>query len=251
MSPRKGLINKSRGVGQRKRQTKPKTDSVPTPVAPEPAPIERVEPSPPVQTPTTGYTQAKPLAAATTYTGLDQVPHGLKIPTFQPNSYFASDLFANSSGLGETEKAIADVAVSSIEKKRQTLRIVGANIALNTDVVRTANEYRKFEGAVIDYASTGVNNEAKFINYQTAGVNRDIAENRFQQAGERLDQGIRTLNGMRSITPLIDEEWAERKKLKQSKIADLRTSVLKATSLMDERLGQLSDGIAAEYQDIA
>jgi hypothetical protein len=185
------------------------------------------------------------------YTGLTQVPHGLTIPTFDPNTYFAGDLFTNSSTLQETEKSVADEAVESIEKKRHTLRVVGANIALNTDVVRTANDFRKFEGTVIDYATTGVNNEIKFVNYQTAGVNKNIALNRFDQANERLTQGQKTLLGMQSITPLIDEEWIARKSLKSSQIKSLQLAATQAKDELQPKLMQLSQDFKQELNEVA
>ena len=188
--------------------------------------------------------------AAESYTGLTQVPHNLTFPTFDPNTYFAGDLFTSSSALQETEKDKADEAVESIEKKRHTLRIVGANIALNTDIVRTANDFRKFEGTVIDYATTGVNNEIKFVNYQTAGVNKDIALNRFDQSQERLIQGQSTLTGMRSITPLINDEWVARKSLKSSHIKSLELAATQAKEALEPRLMQLSQDFKQEMNDL-
>jgi hypothetical protein len=188
--------------------------------------------------------------AVESYTGLTQVPHNLTFPTFDPNTYFAGDLFTSSSALQETEKDKADEAVESIEKKRHTLRIVGANIALNTDIVRTANDFRKFEGTVIDYATTGVNNEIKFVNYQTAGVNKDIALNRFDQSQERLIQGQSTLTGMRSITPLITDEWVARKSLKSSQIKSLELAATQAKEALEPRLMQLSQDFKQEMNDL-
>lgn len=115
---------------------------------------------------------------AETYTGLTQVPHGLTIPTFDPNNHFAFDLATDSSKLAVTSKVDADSMVQSIEGKRQTVRVMVANIGLNTDIVKAGNDFRKLEGAVIDYATTGVNNETKYVNYQVAGVNKTIALNK-------------------------------------------------------------------------
>lgn len=193
----------------------------------------------------------QPIRIAESYTGLTGIEHGLTFTEFTPNSYFAGDLFSNSSTLQETEKSVADETVGSIEKKRQTLRIVGANIALNTDVVRTANDFRKFEGAVIDYATTGVNNETKFVNYQTAGVNKDIALNRFDQSNERLTQGQKVLAGMQSITPLIDTEWAERKSLKSSQIKSLQLAAIQAKDELQPKLMQLSQDFKQELNEVA
>jgi hypothetical protein len=249
MAPNK-LINKSRGVGSRKRTPAkapktPETDSTPTSpsaLAPTSTPAQKSQESPTVT--------ASPPAKAESYTGLTQVPHGLNIPSFDPNTYFAGDLFANSSKLQETSKEEADKAVESIEKKRHTLRIVGANIALNTDVVRIGNDYRKFEGAVIDFATTGINNETKFVNYQIAGVNKDIAINKFDQTQERLAQGQKTLAGIQSITPLIDAEWAARRSLKQSQIKSLEVAAIQAKEALEPKLMQISQDFRQELNDL-
>ena len=261
MPPRR-IINKSRPLGGKPRNTttaaktrKPKVDSTPNKDSASKEKIDPlaiasslVAPSSSTSTPTTsnGATPKKALA----YTGLSQVPHGLSFSSFNPDNYFAKDLFTNSSPLNETEKEEADRAVESIEKKRQTLRIVGANIALNTDVVKVANDYRKFEGFVLDYATTGVNNEIKFINYQTAEVNRDIATNRFDQAQERLIQGQKVLAGMQSITPLIDDEWEQRKSLKQSQIHSLKVAAVQAREALEPKLMQLSQNFREELADL-
>jgi len=165
------LAKRSRRVGSpkpsntpaKKRGRPPKTESAPAPTS-EPTDTPQDAPKSPLNTALAPIPQNQPQKPVEAYTGLTQVSHGLTIPTFDANLYFAGDLFSNSSTLQETEKSVADETVESIEKKRQTLRIVGANIALNTDVVKTANDYRKFEGTVINYVTTGVNNEIKFVN---------------------------------------------------------------------------------------
>lgn len=268
MPPRK-IINKSRPLGGRPKATTPASDT----------PAEKKTRTRKSKTDSASASKEKidPLAVAASlvglapattngssvaasnsrtpekalaYTGLSQVPHGLSFPSFEADSYFAKDLFTNSSPLNETEKEDADKAVESIEKKRQTLRIVGANIALNTDVVKTANDYRKFEGAVIDYATTWVNNEIKFLGYQTAEVNRDIATNRFDQAQERLTQGQKVLAGMQSITPLIDDEWEQRRSLKQSQINSLKVAATQAREALEPKLLQLSQNFREELAEL-
>ena len=259
--PPKKLIHKSRPLGGKPRTTKPASERKPR-KSPESkadsASKEKVDPlaiagslvSSSNGTSAATASNSRTPQKAQSYTGLSQVPHGLSFPSFDANTHFAQDLFSNSSSLKETEKEDADKAVESIEKKRQTLRIVGANIALNTDVVRTANDYRKFEGAVIDYATTGVNNEIKFIGYQTSGVNRDIAINRYDQSQERLTQGERVLAGMQSITPLIDKEWDARRSLKQSQIKSLEVAAVQAREALEPKLLQLSQNFKEELADL-
>jgi hypothetical protein len=184
------------------------------------------------------------------FSGLTQIDHGLTLPTFEPNSHFATDLFSNSSSLNETSKEDADKVVESIEKKRNTLRIVAANIGLNQDVVKVATDYRKLEGLVIDYATIGVNNQTKYINFQTAGVNKDIAANKFEQANERLLQGEKTLSGMRRITALIDSEWDERVSLKKSQISSLKISATEAKQALEPKLLQISESFRQDLDDL-
>jgi hypothetical protein len=261
MAQQKRLINKSRTVGSRKRPPKPTETPSETPVVdPTPSepssvtPVINPTPSQPLVTQTT-VTQPNLVTItrpkATAFTGLSQVPHGLAFSSFDPNSYFAKDLFSDSSPLSRTTKADADEIVQSIEEKRQTVRIAIANIGLNQDVVRAGNEYQKLEGLAIDYATTSVNNESKFIGYQTAEVNRDIAYNRYDQAGERLAQGQTTLNGMRSITPLIEQEWDERKNLKLSQIKSLKIEATKAKEALEPKLMQLSQNFRTELEEMA
>lgn len=250
------LAKRSRRVGSpkpsntpaKKRGRPPKTESAP---APTPETIDTLQDTPTVPSNTAlAPIQNQPQKPVEAYTGITQVPHGLTIPNFDPNTYFAGDLFTNSSTLQETDKTVADEAVESIEKKRHTLRIVGANIALHTDVVKTANDYRKFEGTIIDYATTGVNNEIKFVNYQTAGINKDIALNRLDQSRERLIQGQNTLAGMRSITPLINDEWAARKSLKSSQIKSLQLAATQAKDELQPKLMQVSQEFKQEIESL-
>lgn len=251
MAPKNGLINKSRGIGKRGRPPKPpKTEPTPelkdSPVAPTFTTTPTTQPVDTQLRVTVTRVREEPLA----FTGLTQIDHGLTLPTFDANSYFATDLFSNSSSLNETSKEEADKVVESIEKKRNTLRIVAANIGLNQDVVKVATDYRKLEGMVIDYGTVLVNNETKFINFQTAGVNKDIAINKFEQANERLLQGEKTLTGMKRITALIDEEWNQRVSLKQSQISSLKIAATEAKQALEPKLLQISESFRQELDDL-
>lgn len=172
------------------------------------------------------------------------VDHGLSFPEFDPNNYFAADLFRDSSPLPRTSKAEADQMCLAIEEKKQSLRVAQANISLNQEVVNTGIGFQKFLGSVIDYGTARVNNQAKFVNYQIAGVNLNIAETKLQQANERLTQEQIVLEGMVDLTPLIREEWEQRKALRQSRIEDLRQSVFLANSKLDAEIRQLASAAA-------
>jgi hypothetical protein len=258
--PPKKIIHKSRPVGGKKRGRPPGSKNKPNPQD-TPAPTSTA-PSKPVDSPapTNGNgsngkpaNAAKPALATNTaqsFTGLSQVNNALTFPKFDPNSYFAPDLFTDSSPLNRTTKEKADEMVQSIEEKRQTVRVATANIQLNQDVVKAGNEYLKLEGLAIDYATTGVNNETKFVNYQVAGVNKEIAINKFDQAQERLTQGQLTLAGMQSITPLISQEWEARKSLKLSQISSLKIEATKAKEALEPKMTQLSQNFRQELEEL-
>jgi hypothetical protein len=252
MAPRK-LINKSRPVGGKKPGRPPKNKTQETPVqtadTPSNGSVATVDTSK-SDSPTTTAKPALVTKAAQSYTGLSQVGNVLSFPKFDPNTYFATDLFTDSSPLERTTKEDADAMVQSIEEKRQTVRVATANIQLNQDIVRGGNEYLKLEGLAIDYATTGVNNETKFVNYQVAGVNKEIAINKFDQASERLTQGQLTLAGMQSVTPLISQEWDARKSLKLSQISSLKIEATKAKEALEPKMMQLSQNFRQELEDL-
>lgn len=178
--------------------------------------------------------------APTQLTSIGTISHGLNFPVFDANQYFASDLFSDSAPLQRTTKQEADRLVESIGEKRQTLRVAMENIAYNQDVVKAATSYRKLEGMAIDYATVLVNNQTKYVNYQTAGVNQQLANVKLQTAQEKLTQESKVLTGVRSMTELVDQEWEARRKLKLSRIADLKQLVLTANAEMERQVNQLS-----------
>jgi hypothetical protein len=250
MAPRK-LINKSRNVGKkpgRPPKSKPETPTEVVDTASNGSVTVADAPKQPTST-TTPKTIVQ-TKTAQPYTGLSQVNNTLTFPKFDPNSYFATDLFKDTSKLERTTKEDADKLVQSIEEKRQTVRVATANIQLNQDVVKAGNEYLKLEGLAIDYATTGVNNETKFVNYQVAGVNKDIALNKLDQSHERLAQGQATLAGMQSITPLIGQEWEARKSLKLSQISSLKIEATKAKEALEPKMTQLSQNFRQELEDL-
>jgi hypothetical protein len=253
MAPRK-LINRSRPVGGAKRGRPPKNAKSATPLEIADTPLNgsiAVADTSNAGTSTNTHARsALPTNSAQSFTGLSQVNNTLTFPKFDPNTYFAPDLFTDSSPLNRTTKEQADEMVQSIEEKRQTVRVATANIQLNQDVVRAGNEYLKLEGLAIDYATTGVNNETKFVNYQVAGVNKEIALNKFDQASERLTQGQLTLAGMQSVTPLISQEWEARKSLKLSQISSLKIEATKAKEALEPKMMQLSQNFRQELEEL-
>ena len=192
------------------------------------------------------------LAGATdhTYKGLSQVAHGLSLTRFNPNEWFPTDLFKVSSGLERTTKEDADEAVAHIEEQRHTLRIGVANLHLAQDIGKAGIEDLKLENIAIKYAIAGENNRTEFVNYQTAQQNTNLAINRFDQVTERLTQGQKTLAGMRSMTPLIDQEWSQRRSLKNSQIKSLELAAITAKEALAPSLKQISEDFRTELDDL-
>lgn len=212
-----------------------KTEPAPAPTATEPSLLDRALDA--VQGNESTTTSNPKLRLQ----GTAGINHGLNLPVFDPNQYFASNLFTDSSRLERTTKQKADQMVESIAEKRQTLRIAQENIGLDQDLVRTASDHRKLEGMAIDYASVLVQNQTKYLNYQIAGVNQQVSGVKLQTAQEKLTQESKTFAGVRSMTALIDAEWEQRRALKLSRISDLKQAVLTANAQMDQRLNQLSN----------
>lgn len=262
--PPKKLINKSRPIGSKKRPgrppgsgNKPKPQDTPastsTPTS-KPANSPQDSPALPLVPAKTATNATNPTNAVLrqpqSFTDLSQVNNTLTFPKFDPNSYFATDLFKDTSALERTTKESADELVQSIEEKRQTVRVAVANLQLNQDVVRAGNEYLKLEGLAIDHATVRINNEVKFVNYEVAGLNKEIAINKFDQANERLTQGQKVLNGMRLITPLIDQEWQQRKSLKESQINSLKILAVQAKQALEPAMTQLSQEFKQELDNL-
>jgi len=252
MAPKK-LINKSRPVGSRKPPKAAKTE-------PAQLPTDWSESKQITDWNAAGVNSSNVSSIGTTpsivttkaqsYTGLTQVGNTLSFPKFDPNQYFSTNLFKDTSSLERTTKEKADEVVQSIEEKRHSVRVATANIQLNQDIVKAGNEYVKLEGLAIDYASTGVNNETKFVNYQVAGVNKEIAQNKFDQGNERLTQGQLTLAGMQSLTPLVAQEWEQRRNLKLSQISSLKIEATKAKEALEPKMMQLSQNFRQELEEL-
>lgn len=174
-----------------------------------------------------------------------EVNHELSYPEFNPNQWFAPDLFTDSSPLPRTDDATTTEALQSIHEKRNTIKIAKANIQLNKDVVETGTVFQNFLGSVVDYGSAKLGVEAKLLNYQAAQVKVDIAGVKLEQTREKLTQEQVILGGMQQMTPLIREEWEQRKALKQAKINALKQAVAMASSQLDEQLQLAASNAAA------
>jgi hypothetical protein len=147
---------------------------------------------------------------------------GLTLTTFNPEQYLASDLFTDSSTLSRTTKAQADAMVESIQEKRETLRVVGANLDLNTDVLKTGTKSEKMTQSAIDYGIAKVGTDTKLVQFETAGVQYEIALTKLDQTSEKLTHEQVTLEGLRNETDQRKRFWQEKYNLGESRIKQVQ-----------------------------
>lgn len=155
--------------------------------------------------------------------------------TFDPASYTASNLFSDSSSLPRTSKQAADQAIQSISEKRETLRLVGANLQLNTDAYKVGSLSEKMNQASITYQSDGVNTQAKMVGFEIAGVNLQIAQSKLNQTQEKLNHQNIELVGLQSETPLRQRYWEAKLSLIESRISQVEL----AKFTLDSKIGAI------------
>ena len=167
--------------------------------------------------------------------GSNQVPQAQSISTFSPAQYVASNLFADTSTLPRTSKADADKAIQSISEKRETLRLIGSNLQLNTDAYKTGSLSEKMNQASITYQSDGVNTQSKMIGFEVANVNLQIAQSKLGQTQEKLAHQNIELSGLQSETPLRQRYWEAKLSLIESRISQVEL----AKFTLDSKIGAI------------
>ena len=186
----------------------------PTPVSPQPTPIN--------PTPIPNSSQA--------------------ISSFIPSEYIANDLFSDSSNLPKISKSDADKAIQSISEKRETLRLIGANLQLNTDAYKVGSLNEKMTQAAITYQIDGINSQSKMVGLDAANVNLQIAQSKLHQTQEKLNHQNIELAGLQSETPLRQRYWEAKLSLIESRISQVEL----AKFTLDSKIG----AIEAEAENI-
>jgi hypothetical protein len=158
-----------------------------------------------------------------------------QIATFNPTSYTASDLFSDSSSLPKTSKQAADQAIQAISEKRETLRLIGANLQLNTDAYKVGSLSEKMNQASITYQIDGVNTQAKMIALEGANVNLQIAHSKLNQTQEKLNHQNIELAGLQGETPLRQRYWEAKLSLIESRISQVEL----AKFTLDSKIGAI------------
>jgi hypothetical protein len=162
--------------------------------------------------------------------------------TFEPSQYVAGNLFSDTSTLPRTTRIDADKAIQSISEKRETLRLVGANLQLNTDVYKVGSLSEKMNQANITYQSDGINTQSKMVGFEIAGVNLQIAQSKLSQTQEKLNHQNIELVGLQSETPLRQRYWEAKLSLIESRISQVEL----AKFTLDSKIG----AIEAEAENI-
>jgi len=155
--------------------------------------------------------------------------------TFEPSQYIAGNLFSDTSTLPRTTRVEADKAIQSISEKRETLRLVGANLQLNTDAYKVGSLSEKMNQANITYQSDGVNTQAKMVGFEVANVNLQIAQSKLGQTQEKLAHQNIELEGLQGETPLRRLYWQAKLSLIESRISQVEL----AKFTLDSKIGAI------------
>ncbi|AFZ61437.1 hypothetical protein H6G54_28495 [Anabaena cylindrica FACHB-243] len=154
---------------------------------------------------------------------------------FNPSDYLASNLFADSSTLPRTTKVDADKQIQSISEKRETLRLVGANLQLNTDVYKTGSLSEKMSQASITWSTDRIGTDTKLVGLETAKVTHQIAEVKLGQTQEKLTHAGIELTGLQGETPLRQAFWVAKLSLIESRIAQVELAKFQ----LDAKIGAI------------
>lgn len=173
-------------------------------------------------------------------TPIGSQPH--QAATFNPSDYTATNLFSDTSTLPRTTRVEADKAIQSISEKRETLRLVGANLSLNTDAYKVGSLSEKMNQASIGYQIDGVGTQAKMVGFEVANVNLQIAQSKLGQTQEKLAHQNIELVGLQSETPLRQRYWEAKLSLIESRISQVEL----AKFTLDSKIG----AIEAESESI-
>jgi len=161
--------------------------------------------------------------------------NNLNLPTFNPENYLAPNLFTDSSPLPQTPRVEADRALQSIQQKRETLRVIGGNLQLNTDALKVGSLSEKMTQSGIDYQTAKIGTEIKMVGFESQRVSLALASSKLSQISERLNHENVTLEGLKRETDQRRRFWEEKYQLGESRI----TQVQLAKYQLDAKIGAI------------
>lgn len=160
---------------------------------------------------------------------------GVALPSFDPSSFLANDLYTASSSLPVSKSNEVDKAVERIEGQRQTLRLVQSNLNLNIDVLKTSVLAEKQTQEGIKFGTERVNSSIKEVGYQSSLVSLQTAQAKLAQGQEKLAHANVELAGLQGETPLRKQFWEAKLSLISSRISQIEVSKMQ----LDQRIGSI------------
>ncbi|MBD2571376.1 hypothetical protein [Anabaena lutea] len=154
---------------------------------------------------------------------------------FNPSDYLASNLFADTSTLPRTSKVEADKAIQSISEKRETLRLVSANLSLNTDAYKAGSLSEKMSQASITWQTDRIGTDTKLVGLENAKVLYQTATVKLAQTGVKLEHENVTLGGLTAETEQRQRFWAAKYELAETRIR----GIIQAQYSLDQKIGSI------------
>jgi len=157
------------------------------------------------------------------------------LPTFNPEQYLASNLFTDSSPLQPTDRVEADKMIQSISQKRETLRVISANLSLNTDALKVGSLSEKMSQSGIDYGIQKITTSTKQVGIQNAQILHQTAVAKLGQTSEKYIHETITLEGLQQETEQRRRYWLAKLDLQETRIRGIEL----AKYSLDQKIGSI------------
>jgi hypothetical protein len=160
---------------------------------------------------------------------------GLNLPTFNPEQYIAPNLFTDSSPLEPTDRVNADKIIQSISQKRETLRVISANLSLNTDALKVGSLSEKMSQAGIDFSVQKITTSTKQVGIENAQILQQTALAKLGQTSEKYVHETITLEGLKLETEQRKRYWLAKIDLQDSRIRGIEL----AKYSLEQKIGSI------------
>jgi len=160
---------------------------------------------------------------------------GFNLPTFNPEQYIAPNLFTDSSPLEPTDRVNADKMIQSISQKRETLRVISANLSLNTDALKVGSLSEKMSQAGIDFSVQKITTSTKQIGIENAQILQQTELAKLGQTSEKYTHETITLEGLKVETEQRRRYWLTKIDLQESRIRGIEL----AKYNLDQKIGSI------------
>lgn len=154
---------------------------------------------------------------------------------FNPSDYLSTDLFTDSSTLPKTPKIEADKQIQSISEKRETLRLVSANLQLNTDVYKAGSLSEKMSQANVTWQTDRIGTDTKLVGLESAKILYQTATVKLAQTGQKLEHENVTLDGLTLETEQRKRFWGAKFELAETRIRGIQLAVYS----LDQKIGSI------------